>query len=58
MKEEFDTTTHDRELEEKIQDILETIQVQEIIIDFSCINFIDSMGVNAILQVTKIKIIN
>ena len=38
-------------MDARIKEILDSVLVKNIILDFSCINFIDSMGVNAILQV-------
>ena len=38
-------------LKRKKDDVLKQLPIQHIIIDFSCVNFIDSMGVNAIIQV-------
>ena len=32
---------------------LPKFDIKHIIIDFSCINFIDSQGINGIIQVTK-----
>ena len=50
-KKEVENANSDRELDNKIAEIKENQSIQHIIIDFSCINYIDSMGVNAILQV-------
>ena len=44
------------ELKKKITEILMHVSIKNVIIDFSCINYIDSMGVNAILQVSPNKI--
>jgi len=38
-------------LNEKIEDIKANVPVTDIILDFSCINYIDSMGINALIQV-------
>lgn len=32
-------------------DLLESVKIKDIILDFSCVNYIDSQGVNAIVQV-------
>ncbi|CAF1045955.1 unnamed protein product [Brachionus calyciflorus] len=42
-----------KEMEKKISEILESIKIKDIILDFSCINFFDSMGVNAIVQLNE-----
>jgi anti-anti-sigma regulatory factor len=56
-KKEVENANSDRELDNKIAEIKENQSIQHIIIDFSCINYIDSMGVNAILQVNILLII-
>jgi anti-anti-sigma regulatory factor len=33
------------------EEIKALVPVKDVILDFSCINFIDSMGINAIIQV-------
>ena len=39
-------------MKEKINEILQVVPISDIILDFSCVNFIDTMGINAIIQVT------
>jgi len=39
------------ELKQKVDQIQSTTPIKDIILDFSCINYIDSMGVNAIITV-------
>ena len=41
----------DRDIEMRLNEIQETIPVADIILDCSCINNIDSQGVNALIQV-------
>jgi len=42
---------YEEELNQKISAILTTLPIKDIILDFSCINNIDSMGINSIIQV-------
>ena len=39
-------------MKQKISEILQALPISDIILDFSCVNFIDTMGINAIVQVT------
>ena len=38
-------------LDLEIRSILTKVEIKNIILDFSCVNIIDSMGINAIIQV-------
>ena len=49
-----DENIFEDELNKKISEILMHVSIKNVIIDFSCINYIDSMGVNAILQVGQV----
>jgi anti-anti-sigma regulatory factor len=42
---------YEEELNKKIREMLEDLPIKDIILDFSCINSIDSMGINALIQV-------
>jgi anti-anti-sigma regulatory factor len=44
--------TNEKIIDEEISKILESIRMKHIIIDCSSFNFTDSMGVDAILQVS------
>ncbi len=37
----------------KIKEILQAVPIKDIVIDFSCINYVDSMGVGAIIQLNE-----
>ncbi len=39
-------------LSHKIDSILDNLKLRHIIIDMSCVNYIDSMGINEILHVS------
>ncbi len=39
-------------LNHKIDSILDNLKLRHIIIDMSCVNYIDSMGINEILHVS------
>lgn len=41
----------DTKLDNDMEKILEHVDIQDIILDFSCVNLIDSMGIDAIIQV-------
>ena len=45
--------SNEEDLNRRISDILKTVPVKDIVIDFSCINYVDSMGVNAIIQLNE-----
>ena len=45
-------STHELTLEEKIENILEEVKIKDLIIDFSCVNYIDSMGIDALIKLT------
>lgn len=52
MKYELNQTeNYEDELNKKISAILAELPIKDVILDFSCINNIDSMGINAIVQV-------
>jgi anti-anti-sigma regulatory factor len=51
LKEEPDLPALEKELNDRIKEILNNVPIKNVVLDFSCINFIDSMGVNAIQQV-------
>lgn len=40
-------------LKQECDKILNEIKIKDIIIDFSCVNIIDSMGLDALVQVKK-----
>lgn len=44
----------EEELNNEIAHILHSVKIKDLIIDFSCVNLIDSMGVEAIENVSKI----
>ncbi len=45
--------SNEDDLNLKIAEILKGVPVKDIVIDFSCINYVDSMGVNAIIQLNE-----
>jgi anti-anti-sigma regulatory factor len=53
LKNESKVKSIENELNAKIDEILSTVHIKDVIIDFSCVNIIDSMGINAIAQVTN-----
>jgi anti-anti-sigma regulatory factor len=38
-------------LEEQIENVLKEIKIKDVVIDCSCVNFIDSMGIDALTKV-------
>ena len=45
----------EKELNAEVKKINDSIKIKDIIVDFSCVNSIDTMGLDAILQVSNLK---